>query len=67
MTTMHVPVEGLHLGFIFLQTKGCWSANGLPLSYALRFVVDLMCSSLCLFETIIELHAMDENEFFIGN
>ena len=33
------------------------------LSFALWTVAKLLCSSLCLFDAIVELHAMDEELF----
>jgi hypothetical protein len=31
-------------------------------SFAIWIVTKLLCSRLCLFDTIIELHAMDEKD-----
>ena len=40
-----------------------------PLSFAFQIVAKLLCSCLCLFDVIIELHAKDEkivNNFHTG-
>ena len=61
-----------HLHFPFfndLQTLGFWSAHGVPLSFVLWIVVELLCSCLCLFDVIVELHVMNRktfNDFLIG-
>ena len=41
-----------------------------PLGFALHIVKKLLCFWLCLYDAIVELHAMDEkmfNDFIIGN
>lgn len=48
------------LSRILGQTGDSSGAYGLLLSFALRVVVRLIFSCLCLFDAIFKLHAMDE-------
>ena len=34
-----------------------------PLSFALQIVANLLCSCLCLFDEIVELHPLNEKMF----
>ena len=65
MTTMHVHVRVCIWVSRFLQTSGSWSAHWASFSYALWFVPKSLCSCLCLFDMIIELHTMNQIHFFI--
>ena len=55
--------QGFHLGSWFLQVGGFWNANGL-LELCSRIVAKLLYSCLCLFDTIIKLQVVDENNLF---
>ena len=36
----------------------------MPLDFALRIMAKLLCSCLCLFDAIVELHVVDEKMIF---
>ena len=58
------------MGSRCLQTRGSWSAHGLPLHVSLQIVANIICFCLCFFDAIIELQAMAENmfnDFIFGN
>ena len=54
MTTLSIIDKGLHLAS--RRSGGSWT----PFSFAMRIMAKLLWTSLCLFEAIVELHAMDE-------
>jgi hypothetical protein len=59
---------GLHLNFKFykLEVLEVFMSS---IELSLWMVANIVCSCLCLFDAIIELHAMDEetfNDFLIG-
>ena len=61
--------QGLHLGSRFLQIRVSLELSSTLWSYPLQIVVVLLCSCLCLFDAIVELHDMDELlyiDFLIG-
>ena len=64
MTTMFVLL-GFASGSRFSQTRGLWSAHWLPwFFFSLKVMAKLKCSCLwTLFDTIVELHAVDEKLF----
>ena len=43
----------------------CLECAHAPLSCALHITAKLLCSCLCLFDAIVELHAIDEKMFMI--
>ena len=48
------------LGFYKLEALGTLMGF---LKFSIWIVASLLCSCLCLFDTIVELHAMDEEKF----
>ena len=55
------------LGFYELEALGVLIGY---LEFSLRIAAHLLCSFLCFFDVIVELHAMDEilfNDFLIGS
>ena len=54
------------MGSRFLETRGSWSIHGLLQIILFGLWLTLLCYCLCLFHIIVELHAMDENNHFIG-
>ena len=57
--------QGLHLDSRFTQIGGSWIAYA-SLSFAFQVVAKLLCSNLCFFGAIVELHAKDEKLFKMG-
>jgi hypothetical protein len=51
---------GLHLGSRFLQIEGSWSTHGLPYVLFDGLWLSYYALVLCLLDTILESHAMDE-------
>ena len=47
---------------MFLQIEGFWTTHA-SLSFSLWSMPTLLCSSLCLFGVIVELHVLNENLF----
>ena len=69
MTTLFVLVGVCIWGLGFMNWR-LLERSTTPLSFVLWIVAKLSCSCLCLFDAIVELHAMNDkmfNDFLIGS